>query len=111
MQNEPRGAPLARRRNRRALDEESDAPFSEETTARMQAAVRAYRCCVYGLIPGVGLVLGPLALVLALRARLKGRGDPDYRGKGLASAVLLLGGLLTLTNWLGLTLMVLGLRG
>jgi hypothetical protein len=111
MQDQPRGAPLARRKKRRALDEESNTPFAEEATAQMRAATRAYRCCVYGLIPGAGLVLGPLALALGLRARLAGDNGSDWRGKGLASAAMLVGGLLTLTNWLGLTLMVLGLRG
>ena len=101
---------MARRKKRRALDEESDKPLSEETKSRMGAAARAYRCSVYGLIPGLGLVLGPVAVALGLRARLKERNDPDSRDKGLAGVTVLLGIALTVTNWVGLVLMILGLR-
>ena len=104
------GAPLTRRPRRRGVAEESDTPFSPRTEASNRAALRAYRLCVLGLVPGLGLALGPLAMVLGGLARARGRTDPDFTARGPALAAVLLGGLITLTNWLGLALMGWGLH-
>jgi hypothetical protein len=65
---------------------------------------------VYGLIPGAGLLLGPLALLLGVVARRRGKTDPAFTANHLATAAIILGGLLSVTTWLGLVLMLLGLR-
>jgi hypothetical protein len=111
MATEPQETPADRRPiRRRGLAPESDTPFSDQADVRGRAAVRAYRMSVYGLIPGFGLLLGPIAVVLGLYVRWSGRGDPSFRGQSLANAAILLGGLLTVTTWLGLALMILGWR-
>jgi hypothetical protein len=110
MQADPRGGPTAKRSRRRGLADDNDTPFSDLANAHNRSAVRAYRVSTIGLIPGLGLFFGPAAVVLGLVARRRGRGDPDFKGANLAAAAILLGAALALTNWLGLTLMVLGLR-
>jgi hypothetical protein len=74
-----------------------------------RAAQWAYRVCVLGLIPGLGLVLGPAAVVLGGWVH-RGKPDLDPTARTLAGASVLLGTLIALTNWLGLALMILGLR-
>ncbi len=99
-----------RKPRRRGIGEESETPFSANVAGPNRRALRAYQLSVYGLFPGAGLVLGPLAVVLALDAQRRGRGDPEFTAHVPAKGAILLGTLLTLTNWAGLALMVLGLR-
>jgi hypothetical protein len=111
MQADPRGEPAAKRSSRRrSLTEDHETPFSDLTNKHNRAAVRAFRVSTIGLIPGLGLLFGPAAMVLGLIVRRRGRGDPGFKGANLAGAAILLGAALALTNWLGLTLMILGLR-
>jgi hypothetical protein len=77
-------------------------------TGPNRAALIAYRIAVAALVPGLGLLLGPLAVVLGWRAGRRGRGDPAFTAQSPVIAAVALGGLLTLTNWLGLVLMVAG---
>src|SRR5262249_34722324 len=106
-----RGALLGKRRpRRRDLPSENDTPFSEQVHLRNPEAARAYRVSIYALIPPLGLVLGPLAIVLGLRAPRHGRRDPTFTGGVLTNAAIILGPWLTVTSWIGLTLMLLGLR-
>ncbi len=110
MAAEEQGA--GRKPRRRVVSEESDTPFSSQSVdARGRSAVRAYLVSLYALIPVVGLLLGPLALVMGLLAWLRGRRDPAFKGKSLCKAAVLLGSLLTVTQWAGLALMISGLRG
>jgi hypothetical protein len=111
MRTERRGALLGKRTpRRRGLASENDTPFSEQVHLRNPEAARAYRVSLYGLIPPLSLVLGPLAVVLGLRARRRGRRDPNFTGGWLANAAIVLGAVLTITSWAGLALMILGLR-
>jgi len=111
MTTERRGVLLGKRTSRRrGLATESDTPFSEQVHLRNPEAARAYRIGIYGLIPPLSLVLGPLAVVLGFRARRRGRRDPTFTGGSLANAAIVLGALLTITSWAGLALMILGLR-
>jgi hypothetical protein len=101
-----------RRPRRRIEVEESDTPFSAQALdSRGRAAVRAYLVSLYALIPFLGLLLGPLAMALGLGAFLRGRREPDFKGGSLCKAAMLLGFLLTVTQWGGLALMISGLRG
>ena len=101
----PRRKP-ARRRGPAA---ETDSPFAPRGGPD-RAALRAYRVCLLGLIPGLGLLLGPAAVVLGALARRRGRSAPDFTGQGRATAAVALGAAIALTNWLGAALMVLALR-
>lgn len=71
----------------------------------------AYRLSIWALIPVAGLVLGPLALILAIAAwrRRNEEGTEIVRGSLLVASIL--GALLTISNAVGITLIVLGLRG
>ena len=100
-----------RRPRRRGVADESDTPFSSQAvSARGRAAVRAYLASLYGMIPFVGLVLGPAAVAMGTWAWLRGRREPDFKGASLCRAAIVLGVLLTLTQWAGLALMVHGLQ-
>jgi hypothetical protein len=96
-------------RVRRAVAEESDSPFSGLGEGPNRAARLAYLVVLAALVPGVGLVLGPVAAVLGLLARRR-RFDPGFTAHGPALAAVVLGILTTLTNWGGLALMVVGWR-
>ncbi|HKI35338.1 MAG TPA: zinc ribbon domain-containing protein [Gemmataceae bacterium] len=97
-----------RKPRRRDPIDDTDTPFGKRPDSRPAVALRAYRCAVYGLIPLVGLVMGPAALVLALRAWREGRRDPAARGNGHVMAALVLGSAELLCNVVGLALMVVG---
>lgn len=99
-----------KKRNRRAVAEESDSPFSGQIDERSRTAVRAYLASVYALVPVVGAILGPVALVLAILAWREGRNDSEFKSWNLVRAAIILGIPNTLTNWAGLTLMYLGLQ-
>src|SRR5690348_13302746 len=77
------GERMARRPRRREPADENDSPFARRPDdARPAAALRAYRCAVYSLIPLAGLLLGPAAIVLAALAWRAGRREPDARANG-----------------------------
>jgi hypothetical protein len=69
----------------------------------------AYRCGLLAMIPLAGLVLGPAALVLGLEGLRRERGNPSERATAQTIAAIVLGVLTTLTNWIGLVLIVRGL--
>jgi hypothetical protein len=94
----------------RRVPRASDSDGGGEQTGR-SLAWTAFRCSVYGLIPFVGLVMGPIALVLGFVAWQRGHGVKSGRGVGPAIASMLLGGFIAFTNWLGLALMLYGLFG
>ncbi|HZY84832.1 MAG TPA: hypothetical protein VFE78_08370 [Gemmataceae bacterium] len=103
------GGTLSRRRRRNAV-EDTDTPFSRYIDPANRPAVRAYRLAVLSMVPGLGLVLGPAALVLGAAARRRGKADPDFTARGPAAAAVLFGALTAVTNWAGLALMVAALR-
>jgi hypothetical protein len=68
----------------------------------------AYRCALYGLIPVLGLVLGPLAVgfgCVALRCELRKVGGRVW----IPVALMFVGLLIVLGNWGGVAMMVYGL--
>ena len=105
------GATFSRRPRKRDDSSSSETPFSKRAVERNPLAVKAYRIGVFALIPGVGLVLGPIALVLGLIAWNRGRLEPPNKRGGHVTGALLVGSLLVVTNWLGILLMWLGLSG
>ncbi len=105
------GERTARKPRRRDPVDESDTPFAKGSDSPLAPALRAYRCAVYSLIPFAGLVLGPVAVVLALLAWRAGRRDPAARGNGYVVVALGLGLVTLLCNGAGLALMALGWLG
>jgi hypothetical protein len=103
------GAALSRRIKRRSTVEESDSPFGGPIEAPNRAAIWAYRLAILALIPGLGLALGPVALLWGAAAWLRARGDPEFTAQGPVRVAVLLGVLNTLMNWIGLVLVIQGL--
>lgn len=100
------GGRLSKRVRRRIVED----AFSLNVDPANRPAVRAFRMSVFGLIPGLGLILGPIALILGAVARWRGRSNPEFTAAWPAWASIVLGGILTVTNWVGLVLMIVGLR-
>lgn len=99
---------LTRRSRRRNSVEESDSPSDGERYNVV--AMRAYRLCVLGLVPGLGLVLGPFAVALGALAKLRGSKASGFTASAAAMVAMLLGSLITITQWVGVTLIVLSLH-
>jgi hypothetical protein len=102
------GGTLSRRR--RSSVEDTDTPFSRHIDPANRPAVRAYRVAVLSMVPGLGLLLGPVAVVLGAAASRHGKADPDFTARGPAAAAVVFGAMTAVTNWAGLALMVLALR-
>jgi hypothetical protein len=94
--------------SRRRVSSEDDPSAAEPWEATTPAARRAYRLALLSLVPGLGLVLGPLAVLLGC---LAGRAsDKDARSRTQARLAVLLGALVALTQWTGVLLMIHGWR-
>ncbi len=67
--------------------------YATEARAPSQAlAVCALLCGIAGLVPGIGVVLGPVGIMLAHDARRRARRHPDrYAAGGPATAAMILG--------------------
>jgi hypothetical protein len=85
----------SRRRN-------SEAAVAAVTDTNNPAAWRAYRVSLWSVVPGLGLLLGPVATVLGCRA-VRVAGD-DLSASNRAKAAIVFGAGSALTQWLGLTL-------
>jgi predicted Zn finger-like uncharacterized protein len=72
-------------------------------------ALAAYYCGVFSLIPCVGVILGPLALVFGILGVRYAKAHPGAHGMGHGIAGIVLGSLTTLANWGVVLLMVVGL--
>jgi hypothetical protein len=70
---------------------------------------RAFRLAVWGLIPPVGLVLGPLSFILAMVSirRARAAGELGYTPAMVGATTV--GGTVMLCSWTGLSLILLGL--
>lgn len=67
--------------------------------AKNPLALSAYYCGVFALIPGVGNLLGPAAIVLGVLGLRAQRENPNLPGKGHAIAGIVLGSLTSLVYW------------
>ncbi len=97
-----------RKRDRHSMDA-PDSPFAPQADPINQPAVRAYYAAVWGLLPLVGLIQGPLAVYHGIRANRQGRNHPGYIGQAAAWFGIVLGSAETVTQWVGLLLMYWGL--
>jgi hypothetical protein len=96
---------MARRRNGATAPPEIAWMDSPNKTAKL-----AYRCGLLAMVPLAGLALGPIALGLGILGRLRERPNPTVQGAAQSMAAIVLGALTALTNWLGLWLILTGLR-
>jgi hypothetical protein len=94
---------------RRSRHELADLPFDPDSDPRLARALRSWRLASLALIPFAGLVLGPLAFLWGLRSYRRGEAELAASGNGHALAAMIIGGLATLTNWVGVLLMLFGL--
>src|SRR5262249_39187887 len=86
-------------KNRRRSTEVAEAPATQEGLLGSPVIVAAYHCMVYGLIPPLGLLLGPAALVLAFAGFLRNRASPKPVRSGPAIAVMALAAATAATQW------------
>ncbi|NBO92160.1 MAG: zinc ribbon domain-containing protein [Planctomycetia bacterium] len=93
------GKPLKPRRKRR--DDEESAPLTPEAAAFIQRATWLFRFGLLSLVPGLGLVLGPLAMLGAIWMR-----GPEQPGRGLVRIGFVFGLLSTLCQWVGMGLIL-----
>ena len=103
------GEKISRRRSRRDLLDEVASPFARRPDSRQPLALWAYRCSVLSLIPLLGLVLGAVAVGLALLAWGPVRKEANGKSKGLVITALILALVTLVANGMGVGLMVAGL--
>jgi hypothetical protein len=85
------------RPRRKRRDEEGDATGGLIPYKNPKALI-GYYCGVFSLIPVLGLILGPTAIVLGLLGMSFARRHPTASGTGHAVVALVLGGLSTLAH-------------
>jgi phage FluMu protein Com len=88
-----------RARRRRIRRDPADEAISTLIPYRNGRALAAYYFGVFSLIPILGLLLGPTALVLGILGLRYVSAHPTAKGTGHAIAGIVLGGLTTLGNW------------
>jgi hypothetical protein len=96
-----------RARRRRNWDDEDDRPRRRRRKDAIESIIpyhnpkslAAYYCGVFSLIPVLGLILGPIALVLGIMGIRFARENESAGGKGHAITGVVLGILTTLGNW------------
>src|SRR4051812_7687515 len=73
--------PVKPRRRASGGERESLIPIPPDDPLH-RSVLFAYRCTLWGLIPFVGLLLGPLGLLLSLRIRRRAWADPGFKAQG-----------------------------
>jgi hypothetical protein len=109
-----------RRRRDEEYDDEDDRPRrrrrpSDEADStgglipyKNGKALAAYYCGVFALIPCVGLILGPIALILGIMGLQYAKEHPRARGQAHAIVGIVLGGLVLLAHVGGILVMIIG---
>jgi len=67
--------------------------------SKNQNALLAYYCAIFGIIPALGLILGPAAQILGIMGLCKSIVEPSVRGGYHAIFAIALGMIITLFNW------------
>jgi hypothetical protein len=70
--------------------DESESPVSTIIPYKNGMALGAYYCGVFGLIPCLGLILGPIAFILGILGIIYQKKHPEAKGKGHAIAGVVL---------------------
>jgi hypothetical protein len=109
---EPEEEPEERPRRRRPRDEDEDEDQGYKGVSGLipyknGLALAAYYCGVFSLIPVLGLLLGPVALILGIMGVRYAQKNTRARGTGHAIAGIVLGSLSTLLYW-GLVILLVG---
>jgi hypothetical protein len=86
----------------------TESPFSPKAAPVNRPAVLAYYIALWGLIPFVGMILGPIAALLGWRALRRGQRQPDFNADGPGLAAVVLGLAEAVTQWAGAALIWLG---
>jgi hypothetical protein len=89
-------------------DDELEHPVSTLIPCKNPKALIAYYCGVFSLIPCVGAVLGPIALIFGILGLNYVKRHPTAKGTGHAIAGIVLGSLTLLGNWGVIILIALG---
>jgi hypothetical protein len=80
----------------------ADASEAAVVDSKNPAAWRAYRVSLWSIVPGVGLLLGLVAMLLGCQA-VRSAGD-DLSASNRAKAAIVIGAGSAVTQWLGVTL-------
>jgi predicted Zn finger-like uncharacterized protein len=96
----------ARRRDEERFRRRDDGGVSTLIPYRNGRALAAYYCGVFSFIPCLGLILGPIALVLGILGLRFVKAHPSAKGTGHAIAGIICGSITTLGNWGFFLLMV-----
>ena len=112
VQAAPPEPPASPRKRPRPRDEEDDEDEYDERRFRRRddgiatlipyrngRALAAYYCGVFAIIPCLGLILGPIALIFGILGLRFAKANPRAGGTGHAIAGIVLGSLTTLANW------------
>jgi hypothetical protein len=87
-----------RPRRRRRPREDDDGGISSLIPYKNGKALAAYYCGVFALIPCVGLILGPVALIFGILGVRFAKENPEARGMGHAIAGIVLGSLVLVAH-------------
>jgi predicted Zn finger-like uncharacterized protein len=93
-------------RGRRIRRDPADEAISTIIPYKNARALTAYYLGVFSLIPCLGLLLGPVALVLGILGMRYVKANPTAKGTGHAIAGIVLGSLTTLANWGGIVALI-----
>lgn len=96
--------PTPEKPRRKPRPDRSELPLKSFLPENNAPARLAYRAAMFGLVPFVGLLAGPVAVVAGLAGRAKAVRDPDAGGWSHAVAGAIVGALETLCNGVGLWL-------
>mgnify|MGYP001412628919 CR=1 FL=1 len=115
FQKEPARRPARRERLRYPDDDDRDEPDirRDDPTEvfipyRNPKGLTAYYLGVFSLVPCLGLLLGPAALVLGVMGLRYSRAHPTARGAGHAIAGIVFGVITSALNWGAVLLVVIG---
>ena len=108
MSTQPTNTERPKRRPRRHNPAAGDV-FGDFTPRRNPAAVYAYRVAMVGLIPLLGIVLGPAAIALGVLARIRRRRQPEIEGVNFANAAIVIGMFDLVFNAAGIACLMRGL--
>lgn len=97
--------PSPRKRSKRPVATEADSPRTDEYNRQVK---RIFKLCLISMVPFLGLVLGPVGLIQSWRLLTRGRSDPAFEAERAAQILLMLGTITSISNWLGLGLILLG---
>jgi hypothetical protein len=104
------GEKLAKPSRRRVPNFDDKYSLIGSRVPKNRKAVLAYRCAMFGLIPGLGLLLGGVAVGMGFFGYRHALAAPSDRGLGHAVAAMILGSLELVSHVVGFTLIWIGLH-